>query len=58
MIEARIKKTHAVGKDSAAFELDVQFRASNGVTVVTGCFGVGSCDCLDCKPARRKDGGA
>ena len=47
MIEARIKKTYAAGKDSAAFELDVQFRAASGVTVLFGPSGAGKTLTLD-----------
>ena len=47
MIEARIKTQYPGGKDSAPFELDVQFRAANGVTVLFGPSGSGKTLTLD-----------
>lgn len=41
MIEARIAKRFAAAKDSAAFSLEAEFRAGEGVTVLYGASGAG-----------------
>lgn len=48
MIEARIRKHYAAGPDSSAFDLDVEFEAAEGVTVLFGASGAGKTLTLDC----------
>ena len=48
MIEARIRKSFPARTDSAAFALDVEFRAGAGVTVLFGPSGAGKTLTLDC----------
>lgn len=47
MIQARIRKRFPAGPDSAGFSLDVEFRASAGVTVLFGSSGAGKTLTLD-----------
>jgi molybdate transport system ATP-binding protein len=47
MIQARIRKQYAGRENSAGFTLDVDFRASGGVTVVFGASGAGKTLTLD-----------
>ena len=47
MIDARIQKQFAGGKDRAPFTLDVQFRAARGFTVLFGASGAGKSLTLD-----------
>jgi molybdate transport system ATP-binding protein len=47
MIEARISKLFAAGKDAAGFSLEVEFRAGAGVTVLFGPSGAGKTLTLD-----------
>jgi len=48
MIEARIRKQFAPGPESAAFLLDVEFKAAAGITVLFGSSGAGKTLTLDC----------
>ena len=48
MIEARVRKHFAPGPESAGFSLDVEFRASKGITVLFGPSGAGKTLTLDC----------
>jgi len=48
MIQARIRKHYAVGPESSAFDLDVEFEAADGVTVLFGASGAGKTLTLDC----------
>src|SRR5271154_5676351 len=47
MIEAKIRKHYAPGPDSAGFLLDLEFRATAGVTVLFGSSGSGKTLTLD-----------
>ena len=47
MIQARIRKQYQAGPDSAGFVLDIEFRASAGVTVLFGSSGAGKTLTLD-----------
>ena len=47
MIDARIQKEFAGGKERASFSLDVQFCAPRGVTVLFGASGAGKSLTLD-----------
>jgi molybdate transport system ATP-binding protein len=47
MIEARIRKQFPAGRESAAFTLDLEFRAEAGVTVLFGPSGAGKTLTLD-----------
>src|SRR5258708_6056887 len=47
MLEARIRKHYPPGPDSAGFELDIEFQASAGVTVLFGPSGAGKTLTLD-----------
>jgi len=47
MIQARIRKQFASGADSAAFSLDVDFKADAGITVLFGPSGAGKTLTLD-----------
>ncbi len=47
MIQARIRKRYAPGRDSAGFTLDLEFEASGGVTVLFGPSGSGKTLTLD-----------
>lgn len=47
MIQARIAKRFASGKESSAFDLDVDFEAREGVTVLFGASGAGKTLTLD-----------
>lgn len=47
MIEARIRKTFPAGADKAAFDLDVHFETSAGVTILFGPSGAGKSLILD-----------
>jgi len=48
MIQARIRKQFAPGPESAAFSLDVDFKAAAGITVLFGSSGAGKTLTLDC----------
>jgi molybdate transport system ATP-binding protein len=48
MIEARIGKSFRPGRESAAFSLDIDFRAAGGITVLFGSSGAGKTLTLDC----------
>lgn len=48
MIQARIRKQFAPGLESAAFSLDVEFKAAAGITVLFGPSGAGKTLTLDC----------
>jgi molybdate transport system ATP-binding protein len=48
MIQARIRKQFAPGPESAAFSLDVDFKAAAGITVLFGPSGAGKTLTLDC----------
>jgi molybdate transport system ATP-binding protein len=48
MIEARIRKRYPAGPESSAFDLDVEFEAADGVTVLFGASGAGKTLTLDC----------
>jgi ABC-type Fe3+/spermidine/putrescine transport system ATPase subunit len=48
MIEARISKRYAPGRESAGFALDIEFTAASGVTVLFGPSGAGKTLTLDC----------
>lgn len=48
MISARIRKQFTALRDSAGFALDIEFRASSGVTVLFGPSGSGKTLTLDC----------
>lgn len=48
MIHVRIRKQLAPGPESSAFQLDVDLRASDGVTVLFGASGAGKTLTLDC----------
>ena len=48
MIEARIAKRFAPGRESAEFSLNVEFSAAAGVTVLFGASGSGKTLTLDC----------
>jgi molybdate transport system ATP-binding protein len=47
MIHVRIRKQYPAGPESSAFELDVDFTASDGVTVLFGASGAGKTLTLD-----------
>jgi molybdate transport system ATP-binding protein len=47
MIQARIRKHFAAGPESPAFDLDVEFEARDGVTVLFGASGAGKTLTLD-----------
>ena len=47
MIQARIRKTFPLRKDSSGFSLDVDFRAAAGITVLFGPSGSGKTMLLD-----------
>ncbi len=47
MIQVRIRKQFAAGRESAGFSLDVEFRADSGVTVLFGSSGSGKTLTLD-----------
>ena len=47
MIQARIRKRYAAGAESSGFELDVEFQAGDGVTVLFGASGAGKTLTLD-----------
>ena len=47
MMQARIRKQFASGAESAAFSLDVDFKASAGITVLFGPSGAGKTLTLD-----------
>lgn len=47
MIQARIHKRFAAGPESSAFDLDVEFEARDGVTVLFGASGAGKTLTLD-----------
>jgi molybdate transport system ATP-binding protein len=47
MIQARIRKQFAAGPESAAFSLDIEFRAAAGITVLFGPSGAGKTLTLD-----------
>jgi molybdate transport system ATP-binding protein len=48
MMEARIRKHYSAGPESSAFDLDVEFEAGDGVTVLFGASGAGKTLTLDC----------
>jgi len=48
MIHARIRNEYAPGPESAAFSLDVDFKAAAGITVLFGPSGAGKTLTLDC----------
>lgn len=48
MIEARIAKTFPAGRESAAFQLDVELRVEPGITVLFGPSGSGKTLTLEC----------
>ena len=48
MIEARIGKSFPAGSESAGFNLDIDFRAAGGITVLFGPSGAGKTLTLDC----------
>ena len=48
MIQARLKRRFPAGPDSAAFSLDVEFAAANGITALFGPSGSGKTLTLDC----------
>lgn len=48
MIQARVRKQFAPGPESAAFALDVDFKAAAGITVLFGSSGAGKTLTLDC----------
>jgi molybdate transport system ATP-binding protein len=48
MIQARMRRHFAAGAESAAFDLDVEFEAREGVTVMFGASGAGKTLTLDC----------
>jgi molybdate transport system ATP-binding protein len=48
MIQARIRKRFAPGRESAGFSLDIDFQASAGITVLFGPSGAGKTLTLDC----------
>jgi molybdate transport system ATP-binding protein len=48
MIQARIRRRFAAGPESSAFDLDVEFEAREGVTVLFGASGAGKTLTLDC----------
>ncbi|HLK22795.1 MAG TPA: ABC transporter ATP-binding protein [Bryobacteraceae bacterium] len=48
MMQARIRKQFAPGAESAAFSLDVDFKAAAGITVLFGPSGAGKTLTLDC----------
>jgi molybdate transport system ATP-binding protein len=48
MIQARIRKQFAPGPESAAFSLDLDFKAAAGITVLFGSSGAGKTLTLDC----------
>jgi molybdate transport system ATP-binding protein len=58
MIQARIRKSYQQGRESSAFDLDVSFEASEGVTVLFGASGAGKTLTLDSIAGfARPDGG-
>jgi molybdate transport system ATP-binding protein len=58
MIRARIRKRFVAGTESSAFELDVEFEAAEGVTVLFGASGAGKTLTLDSIAGfARPDGG-
>jgi molybdate transport system ATP-binding protein len=48
MIQARIRKRFAPGRESAGFSLEIDFQASAGITVLFGPSGAGKTLTLDC----------
>jgi molybdate transport system ATP-binding protein len=48
MIQARIRKRYPAGPESTGFDLDVEFEAGEGVTVLFGASGAGKTLTLDC----------
>ena len=48
MIHARIRHDYVAGPESAAFSLDVDFKAAAGITVLFGPSGAGKTLTLDC----------
>ena len=48
MMQARVRKQFAPGPESAAFSLDVDFKAEAGITVLFGSSGAGKTLTLDC----------
>ena len=48
MIQARLRRRFPAGPDSAAFSLDVEFTAANGITALFGASGSGKTLTLDC----------